>query len=656
VRKNDLRKGTKMHSSFCRNPISFALTLLAVLTAWLLSAAPARGGLLVEPVSFSQTVMAGINPDADNLCLANASTVGTVHYGAAVTAGGEWFTLGESAQGALSPGETGVLAVVYNAADLDPGQYNGTILLTNAVVEPGMTNFGPPRELPVRLLVNPRPELCVSTNLISNTVSEGEDAPPRIFQVWNGSGYYTLTYTISDNALWVIPDVTSGTCTTEHDVITLEYSTAGLAQGSYTGLLTVTASEPVGEVKSRDIVLRLNVTGLAGLGCDGKEQTYNLRQGSGAVTGSFKVWNTVSSAGTSLRWNTTVLPEQTPWLTVSPSAGEVAAGSAPQKVVVRCNPKEKKPGSYRALVRVSGVDTLTGRAARGSPYDIYIGMVVRTSDRLYFGGDYGSALIVYGQETGNWGLGNLSGEQYWTWFGGEGYVPVPGDYDGDGIAELGVYRASSGGWYWRKLGSENIFMLGNWGGPGYRPIQGDFDGDGLQDFVLYHEGMGQWYALLSTYGFQGGVQINFGGPGCIAMHGDFDGDGKADPAVYHPASGTWHGLASSLNYRYLHGPFGGPEYTGLTGDFNGDGHTDLCLYHVSGRWYILSVGGKLLLNGDWWGGPGWTPVVADYDGDGADDLAIYDKPSGRWRIRRRDGTIIAWDIRLGGGVYDAVGK
>ena len=56
-------------------------------------------------------------------------------------------------------------------------------------------------------------------------------------------------------------------------MITLEYSTAGLAQEATLGCWTVTASEPVGEVKSRDIVLRLNVTGLAGLGGDGKEQT-----------------------------------------------------------------------------------------------------------------------------------------------------------------------------------------------------------------------------------------------------------------------------------------------------------------------------------------------------------------------------------------------
>jgi len=186
-------------------------------------------------------------------------------------------------------------------------------------------------------------------------------------------------------------------------------------------------------------------------------------------------------------------------------------------------------------------------------------------------------------------------------------------------------------------------------------VQGDFDGDGRQDFVLYHEGQGQWYALLSAYGYQG-VQVSFGGPGYAAVHGDFDGDGLADPALYHAGQGVWQGLVSSLGYKYVQGAFGGPGYQGLAGDFDGDGRTDLCLYHVSGRWYILSVDGRVLLNGDWWGGPGWTPAVADYDGDGADDLAVYDEAGGRWRIRRRNGTTLAWDMPLGGYGYQAVGK
>ena len=71
--------------------------MLLVCAAAAGAALPARGGLVVEPVGFSQTVMAGMNLSEDELRLTNASAGGTVYYGAAVTAGGGWLGLGAPA-------------------------------------------------------------------------------------------------------------------------------------------------------------------------------------------------------------------------------------------------------------------------------------------------------------------------------------------------------------------------------------------------------------------------------------------------------------------------------------------------------------------------------------------------------------------------------
>jgi hypothetical protein len=61
---------------------------------------------------------------------------------------------------------------------------------------------------------------------------------------------------------------------------------------------------------------------------------------------------------------------------------------------------------------------------------------------------------VYRPSTGQWLL-----EDGWTIaLGAVGDVPVPGDYDGDGITDIAVYRPLTGAWYVR-----NILTVYGWG-------------------------------------------------------------------------------------------------------------------------------------------------------------------------------------------------
>ena len=68
-------------------------------------------------------------------------------------------------------------------------------------------------------------------------------------------------------------------------------------------------------------------------------------------------------------------------------------------------------------------------------------------------------------------------------------MPVVGDFNGDGIDELGVYR--DGTWYIDTNGNcmidddDQVFQLG---APGDMPVVGDWDGDGTADPGVYREG------------------------------------------------------------------------------------------------------------------------------------------------------------------------
>jgi hypothetical protein len=63
-------------------------------------------------------------------------------------------------------------------------------------------------------------------------------------------------------------------------------------------------------------------------------------------------------------------------------------------------------------------------------------------------------------------------------FGGSGFIPVPGDYDGDGETDAAVYQTSTGNWF--VVGKTFGFFTPalNFGGPGFLPVPGDYDGDG----------------------------------------------------------------------------------------------------------------------------------------------------------------------------------
>jgi hypothetical protein len=210
-----------------------------------------------------------------------------------------------------------------------------------------------------------------------------------------------------------------------------------------------------------------------------------------------------------------------------------------------------------------------------------------------------------------------------------------GDFNGDGLADLGVER--DGTWYLRfnqRNGQFGNQVMYRWGNGRHYVFAGDFDGDGFHDIGV--EGSGQWFIRYNlrngTFGRES--KYNWGNSTDNVFAGDFDGDRLADLGVER--GGTWY-----IRYNQGSGSFGrqsvynwGNSTSNIfTGDFNGDGLTDLGVER-EGTWYVRFN----LRNGQFgdqvvytWGNGRHFVFAGDFDGNGRADLGV--QGSGQWFIR-----------------------
>jgi hypothetical protein len=121
--------------------------------------------------------------------------------------------------------------------------------------------------------------------------------------------------------------------------------------------------------------------------------------------------------------------------------------------------------------------------------------------------------------------------------GGPGYLRVSADFDGDGKADIAVWRPNTGAWYILPSSNPSPPVVRQWGYAGDVPVPGDYEGDGKADIAVWRPISGTWYILPSSNPSSPLVQ-QWGLPGDIPLVGDFDHDNKADLAVWRQSTGV----------------------------------------------------------------------------------------------------------------------
>lgn len=219
-------------------------------------------------------------------------------------------------------------------------------------------------------------------------------------------------------------------------------------------------------------------------------------------------------------------------------------------------------------------------------------------------GDRASDLIVWRAATGTWfWLTSSSGYNYLAQgqkqWGAQslGDIPLLGDVDGDRRADLIVWRASTGTFFWLTSSSGYVAQGQKaWGNLslGDRPFVADFDADGISDLAVWRASTGFWYWLTSRSGYavQGQKQWGSAAAGDVPLLGDLDGDGRTELIVWRAPTGTWYWVTSTSLYVTQAQAVWGVQAAGdvpLLSDFDGDGRLDLTVWRgPTGIWYWLS--------------------------------------------------------------------
>jgi uncharacterized surface anchored protein len=217
-------------------------------------------------------------------------------------------------------------------------------------------------------------------------------------------------------------------------------------------------------------------------------------------------------------------------------------------------------------------------------------------------------------------------------FGLKGAIPVAGDWDGDGVSELGVFY--NGQWYLDLNGngqwdSEDLWaMLGD---ANDTPVTGDWDGDGKDDIGIFGP---IWPGDPRHIRHEPGVPDAQNRPSVIPPHDrpknvppDEEKATDGDRKLQRTAEGNTREDLIDHVFQY-----GTSRDVPVTGDWNGDGIAAIGVFR-DGKWVLDTDGDGVLTSADTlvaFGEQDDVPVVGDWNGDGVDDLGVF--KNGKWRL------------------------
>jgi hypothetical protein len=177
-------------------------------------------------------------------------------------------------------------------------------------------------------------------------------------------------------------------------------------------------------------------------------------------------------------------------------------------------------------------------------------------------------------------------------YGGASWLPVAGDWDGNGAATVGVVDPATATWYLRNensSGAPDVAAPFPYGLPGWVPVVGDWSGTGHAGIGMFDPATGTWYLRNEdSPGAPDAGVFQYGGVGWLPVVGDWTGSGRTTIGVVDPSTMTWYLRNSNSSGAPDIAPFsyGGVGWKPVTGDWSGGGTTTVGVIDPNGVWYL----------------------------------------------------------------------
>ena len=328
------------------------------------------------------------------------------------------------------------------------------------------------------------------------------------------------------------------------------------------------------------------------------------------------------------------------WMSVSPASGTSTGES--DTITVSFSSSGLSPATRTGSIVVSG--------GSGVPSQTVTVSLAVTAPSTSSGG---AGVAAFSAQSGQWVFKNASADSLETSlkYGGKGFVPVYGDWNGDGVATLGAYQTSTGTWYLRNgAGAGNADLVFKFGPAGALPVVGDWNGDGRDTIGAFVPATAQWSLRNTNSAGNPDLSFAYGFPGVLPVAGDWNNDGVDTIGIYYPPTGAWYLRnapgAGNADLQFTFG-YGGTQP--VVGDWNNDGVEGIGIFDpASGTWLLREVASAgapnrviqsnrargatavAIPNG----GAELPPASPAQAGMGSgDQLALFDPPSGQWMLQ-----------------------